>query len=84
MISSMTGSWTIPLPFRPILPERLSRTLWNSEMYKRILGVEGGELNAKASRVRALLGQKAFTSVPLPKFRCPRSGLKRRYHNQTR
>jgi hypothetical protein len=47
----------------------------NSEMYKRILGVEGGELNAKASE--ALLGQKAFTSVPLPKFRCPRSGLQK-------
>jgi S1-C subfamily serine protease len=50
MISSMTGSCGYSFAVPSNIARKIIKTLWNSEMYKRILGVEGGELNAKASR----------------------------------
>jgi hypothetical protein len=54
-------------------------------MYKRNLGVEGGELNAKASRELGITRTEGFyistvTKIPVPKGQ----DFKRRYHNQTR
>jgi hypothetical protein len=47
---SMTGSYVgYSLPFRLILPEKLSKTLWSTAT-QRAIGVEGGELNATAPR----------------------------------
>jgi S1-C subfamily serine protease len=68
----MTGSYgVIPLPFRPILP-KLSKTLWNSEMQRGILGVEGGELNAKASRELGITRTEGFYISTVTKIRCPK------------
>jgi hypothetical protein len=76
MISSMTGSYVgYSLPFRPILPERLSRTLWNLKCTKREIHVEGGELNAKASRI-SITRTEGFYTVPL-KIPAQRSGLQK-------
>jgi S1-C subfamily serine protease len=77
MISSMTGSYvgySFAVPSN--IARKIIKTLWNSEMYKRILGVEGGELKRQPQEL-GITRQKAFTSVRYHKIPVPRSGLQK-------
>jgi S1-C subfamily serine protease len=77
MISSMTGSWGYSFAVPSNIARKLSRHYGIRKCTKGILGVEGGELNAKASRELGITRTEGFYISTVTKFRCPRSGLQK-------
>jgi S1-C subfamily serine protease len=70
------------------LPERLSRHYGIRKCTKGILGVEGGELNAKASRELGITRTEGFyistvTKIPVPKVRTSKGDIIIKLDNQS-